>query len=232
LSPMKTIRLTLGVLLASASVTVTLPAQADPEQPPPAELRERVEQLGEKARDLKAAGRHEEALRVMREADELEVQAAARRENPENEGRRLEGWAREEAARAERGMIENAERRERLAQLDREADRPERPRMERPRPERPEAPRPVPPDREGIERRMHHFELALENLHAAGLHDLAERLGRERERVVQQLRVEPERNPAVQEEIERLRAELNELRRAVQGLKGRVEELHRDEPRR
>ena len=229
---MKTIRLTLGVLLASASVTVTLPAQADPEQPPPAELRERVEQLGEKARDLKAAGRHEEALRVMREADELEVQAAARRETPENEGRRLEGRAREEAARADRELIENAERMERVAQLDREADRPERPRMERPRPERPEAPRPVPPDREGIERRMQHFELAIENLHAAGLHDIAERLARERERVVQQLRVGPERNPAVQEEIERLRAELNELHRAMQGLKDRVEELHRDEPRR
>ena len=229
---MKTIRLTLGVLLASASVTVTLPAQADPEQPPPAELRERVEQLGEKARDLKAAGRHEEALRVMREADELEAQALAWREASEIEGRRADVRARLEAARAERGLIENAERMERLAQRDREADRPERPRMERPRPERPEAPRPVPPDREGIERRMHHFELALENLHAAGLHDLAERLGRERERVVQQLRVGPERNPAVQEEIERLRAELNELHRAMQGLKGRVEELHRDEPRR
>lgn len=229
---MKAHSFTLGVLLVSASSSSTFPTQADPDQPPPAELRERVEQLTEKARDLKAAGRHEDALRVMREAEELEVQARARRETSEIEGRRGEPRAAREAVRDGERERQTAAVQERLAERRREVDRPGPGRVDRPRAERADEPGPVPPRREGMDRRMRHFELAIENLHAAGLHELAERLAREREQVAERLRTGPERNAAVQEELERVRAELNELREGMQRLKARLEELHRDEPRR
>ena len=229
---MKTTFLTLGVLLASASATVSFPAHADPDQPPPAELRERAEQLEEKVRDLKAAGRHDEAQQLLRELKELRSQPAIYREADELEARRAELRSKLEALRAEGRERDAAEVKERLVQREREPERPGQARMERPRPGPPGTPGPVPRDREGIERRMHHFELAIENLHAAGLPDIAERLARERERVAQRLRAGPERNAAVEEELGRLRAELNELHGAIQGLKARVEELHRDEVRR
>lgn len=229
---MRTSYSTLGALIVAASAMCILPAKADPDPPPPAELRERAQDLTERARDLKAAGRHEEAKQVMREVQELERQAVLQREAVEFEGRRAELRAKLEALRAEGRDRDAAEVKEHLAQLERELKAVERGRGERPRAARPDRPPPGSRAPEEIERRMHHFEVAIENLHAAGLPEIAERLAGERERIAQRLRPMPERNPALEGEVGRLRAELNELREGMERLKAHIEELHREAPRR
>lgn len=85
-----------------------------------------------------------------------------------------------------------------------------------PRPVRPMPPEPV--------QRQRHLQAAIENLHAVGLHELAERLERERGTLLR-----PERAPGpellrdLQEEIRRLRAELDELRQGLRRLNARIE---------
>ena len=56
------------------------------------------------------------------------------------------------------------------------------PRAERP-PRTPREPRFERPDSAEIERRAHHLEVAIDNLHAAGLHEPAERLAPQLERM-------------------------------------------------
>lgn len=221
---------TLGALLAAASLTVNPGARAQSDQPPPAERRERIEGLTEKARDLKAAGRIEEAMRLMREAEELEVGSQqARRAASELEKQRAELRTQLEALRVEGRERDAAEVKERLAQLERNRGRREGAREGGLRPPPPVRPPGMRPE---FERRLHHFDMALENLHAAGLHGIADRLAGERERIAERLRDGPGPKAAGQEEIERLRAEVNELRRGLQGLKQRIEELHRGDERR
>lgn len=80
-----------------------------------------------------------------------------------------------------------------------------------------------------LERRLQHLSVAIENLHAAGLHEPAERLTREREEMARQPQNRPGEGPSpdrVVEEVRRLRAEMNEVRQALRMLKGRMEELH------
>lgn len=227
---MKTPCLTLAAFLATA-VPWMVPTIAEPDPQPPAERRERVERLQEQARELKAAGRHDEALRVMREADELQAQPIERPRPALPEARRAAVRARIEALRNEGREREAAELKERLGQAERQGDRPFRARVGRPEPDRPGQPTPPPMLRERFERRMHHFELALENLRAAGLPELAERLAGERERVADRFRAGMERGAPVPQEVESMRAELNELGQAVRELRARVEELQRDRPR-
>jgi hypothetical protein len=126
---------------------------------------------------------------------------------------------------------------QRIAEIDRrmaqmaEARRP-RPQPDRPRtgPEGQPGPGPRGPE---AERRLQHLAVAIDNLRAAGMHEAAERLAREREEMAQRMqngRGSGQGRPApeVVGEIRRLRAELDEVRQALGALKGRIEELHQD----
>jgi hypothetical protein len=119
-------------------------------------------------------------------------------------------------AKIDRRMAEMAASREKWAQ-------PGSPRSPR---EREPARNPVNPE---LERRLQHLTVAIENLHAAGMHEPAERLAREREEMARQLQNRPGDGPGpdrLAEEVRRLRAELDEVRQALRMLKGRMEELH------
>jgi beta-lactamase regulating signal transducer with metallopeptidase domain len=87
--------------------------------------------------------------------------------------------------------------------------------------------RPGPPPEE-VERRMHHLRMAAENLHAAGLHDQAEQLMREADRIAHG----PE-GPGPKPEPERremphggdLERAVHELNRQVDEMRGQMEEM-------
>lgn len=91
-------------------------------------------------------------------------------------------------------------------------------------------PRPpvAPPE---LESRMQHLQVAIENLHAAGMHEPAEHLAMEAQRMRHNLEGRPGGpRPTGPEgrEVQRLQSEIQELRRAVGELRARVEELSRD----
>jgi len=107
---------------------------------------------------------------------------------------------------------------------------------------RPGPPPPAPPRvPEEVERRIRHLQVAIENLHAAGLHEAAERLAQEMERRMAEFREGPRRGPGpprppehregppqpphpeqvigqLRGEVEQLRREMNELRQMLKEL--------------
>ncbi len=239
-----------------------LTASCDAAQPArPAALREEAQRLENKARELKADGRHEAAQAAQREADELRARADRARQPAVNEDQRAQSKAElmelqagleraraegrgEEAKELER-QIERVEGRgEEAKELERQIERverqlsPRRPAEPRERIDRGERPRREPDGREGPgpqqmgerERRIHHLEVAIENLHAAGLHEPAERLAQDLERARREgaARQDAPREPAGGE-IQALRNEVRELRAAVQELRNRLEERDRRE---
>lgn len=97
------------------------------------------------------------------------------------------------------------------------------------------------PERMEFERRAEHLRIAIENLRAAGLHDQAEHLERAAERLLQPEPVSQERHaqqerphaPALEEAVDRLHAQVAEMREAMHGLQEQIEQLseqrHREE---
>jgi DNA repair exonuclease SbcCD ATPase subunit len=205
-----------SLLLAAGSPGVT-PQAAEPEETsPPA--RERLERPEEKARTPRPEGPPGEAGRL----------AAAREKRPPADQehfrqlrvKRAEMLAKLERLRAEGRDQDAAALKERIRALDEEMAAL-RARPGPPAPPRPA--RPLPPE-PGPEPRHRHLQAAIDNLHAAGLHELAERLEREREALLRPERAPgPEAVRELQEEIRRLRAELNEVRQALRRLHERVE---------
>jgi beta-lactamase regulating signal transducer with metallopeptidase domain len=121
-----------------------------------------------------------------------------------------------------------AERRELIQALERlevqlrqlEAQAPGRQR-EREQPERD----PVPVRREAeVERRQHHLRVAIDNLRAAGWHDLAEALARDAKELPRGDRPGPERERHPEAHMERA---IHELRAQVQELRHQLEEIRR-----
>jgi HPt (histidine-containing phosphotransfer) domain-containing protein len=88
-------------------------------------------------------------------------------------------------------------------------------------------------EREDTERRMHHLKVAIENLHAAGMPDVAHRLEQELERRRAEL---PPRGPGMPgmerlgAELRELHAQLDELRRGLREVREEMRRLHA-EPR-
>jgi hypothetical protein len=86
-----------------------------------------------------------------------------------------------------------------------------------------------------LERRLQHIRVAVENLHAAGLHEPAERLSQEAERIRNEMvqRRAPGQSP-VQGELEEMRREIRRLHQALSDLREQVERLSegRGEPQR
>jgi len=224
---------------------------ADPESP--GALRRHAAELQAQAQELEAAGRQEEAMRLRREVEQVRQRAAELlqaqvRERPDGARPEVE---RERVQRQERLMAElrehqRAGRDEEVTEIKREilrlrqemADQPRGgggPRFGEPRRLQAEPFRERRPfqgeDREAIERRAHHVEVAIENLHAAGLHDVAEELKRELGRRGQRFPESQPPAPVLERlglELRELHAQLDEVRTNVRELRGQMEELHRD----
>jgi vacuolar-type H+-ATPase subunit I/STV1 len=229
-----------AALLCAGNLGSSLNLQAG-EPGSPEGLHRQAAELQEQVDDLKAAGRHEEAMRLQREIEELWHAAELRADR--NRERRVE---RPGQVQPERRPVQERERMEReehframhhaeVAELKHEilrlheelaarSPRPPERRFNAPRrhPGEPDfAPPPFAADREERERRIHHVEVAIENLHAAGLHDMAERLADELNRRRERL---PEPMPHA-EALERVTHELHELRNQMKELRGNLREL-------
>jgi hypothetical protein len=231
-----------AALLCAGNLGSSLNLQAG-EPGSPEGLRRQAAELQEQVDDLKAAGRHEEAMRLQREIEELRRLAAELRAD-RNRERRVE---RPDQVQPERRPVQERERMEReerframhhaeVAELKHEimrlreelaarSPRPPERRFDAPRRhpgERDFAPPPFAADREERERRIHHVEVAIENLHAAGLHDMAERLAHELQR-----RHESIADPIPPAEaMERVTHELHELRHQLEEVRANLRELH------
>lgn len=212
--------------------------------------REKAELLERRAQKLKAEGDHDKAQAIMREAEELRAEARnLSRPGGDRSGdnpRRKELQRQHERALAEikelraAGKEEQAldlkrhiqELEEQLARFDpqeRRQPRPDRERLAR---------RPLDLEREGAamdpQQRMRHIAVAIDNLHAAGMHEAADRLARQAQAVQQRdfggrpgLEGRgPQALPRA-EELQQLRAEIEELRQAVRELRARLEQSER-----
>lgn len=79
--------------------------------------------------------------------------------------------------------------------------------------------------------RLNHIQVAIENLHAAGMHDAANRLAQETERLQRQNRDQQQpRRPGPNRrngdgDVQSLRGEIKELRQAVQELRHQLDEI-------
>jgi hypothetical protein len=147
---------------------------------PPEQLREQMRKLEQKAKELKEAGKEDQAQAVVREMQEL----------------------REKAAHMTR-QRDGDERRAQLQHRERE-----------PQPH---------PEQASMEQRLQHLREAVGHLHAAGLHEPAERLAQEAEHMQQQMRMQAQGGGT---EVARLQAEIQDLRQAVRRLNERLEQKH------
>jgi Spy/CpxP family protein refolding chaperone len=234
-------RTLLALCVAAVLLFLTPGAQAQaPDGPGPDAIRARIHELEKKGAELKAAGDLDALAKVRAELDELRTQAARRRPAAEPAPQRREKLEHELGVLRERmADLKAAGKHDAALELGREAERIEIALRETPPvPERrraaqrsdPDArPEPGAPGREEQARRREHVEIALEHLRAAGLPELAERVGQEFKRRGG-APAAPGRPPQanISPDAERLRAELNELRQAVRELKRRIEEVAAD----
>ena len=199
--------------------------------PDPQDLQAQAERLQREARELKAQGKDEAAGDTMRQAEKLRAQAGKLQDRPDRQRAREVRSQLEKArtelkeAQAAANEEEALKARRRVQDLEMQLEGLERSR----RPPRDFPGRDMPPDRPEVQR-MRHLQVAIDNLHAAGMHDVADQLARQAEGLRQQLRPRELGRPGFQpgQDMERLRAELQELRQNVRELNRRVEELSGD----
>ena len=173
-------------------------ARPDREPAPPErrELQERLERIKKEIAEHQAAGRHEPAEALKREAEKL--MQGAHRGQPQRQLQELkerihqlrEEGRGDEAARLEAPARELAER------------------LQRAQGERGRLGAGQGPGPEDAQRRMQHLRQAIDNLHAAGLHDQAEQVARQAqqlEREAQSRHPGPEQAPQVMELHQKLR---------------------------
>ena len=205
-------------------------------------LREKAAALEQKARDLKAEGHGEEAQQVMADVHELLARAEKMDQSLPGELRQPDRaelkqklaklQAEIQELRAAGKLDQAAELKERALELQRvlekSADRPpvKRPELQGPRPG--ERAGPMPPEAVEMQQRLRHLQVAIDNLHAAGLHEPAERLAQEKERMMDRMRVEAGPGREMREQMERLQNQVQELRRALEDLRKQLEELRRE----
>lgn len=189
-------------LAAAVLFTLAAPRLTAQERPDLDQLREEASKLEEKARDLKAAGNHEAAREVMARVEALRAKAGrasqgqgsespqdmVRQELELKHGRLMEelnelrNAGKEQEAAEVKGRIQKIERE--LAQGGQRAGGPPRKEARDQRPGK----RGEPAETLGREQRLRHIKTAVENLHAAGLHGLAERLTQHFDRMQQRPR--------------------------------------------
>jgi len=224
----------LAGLLAVSSVSFAPAAETET-------TAQRIETLERQAQRLKAAGEPEKARQMMREAEELRAQKGgdkpkAERPGPEemeeqrtNLKRKLKELQADLKELREAGRQDAAAKVEQqIARIEEELDRLSRKADDMKRPGPPLPDRPQDPD---WDRRRHHLEIALDNLRAAGMPELAERIAAQAKSVRRDVR-QPDapllrRAAAAREELDRLHAEVRELRQMVRELHARLDELAR-----
>lgn len=182
--------------LGLGAFAITAAAQADPAAGP----REEANQLEEKSRRMKQEGHHDEALRLMREAES--IRARFQEPGPRPTGEALDQERRMieqklDQSRKERQELEAAGKTEEAREVESRIARIERRREELGRNRGPETPGPArgevgPPE---MQRRLEHLKIAAEHLHAAGLHDAAEQINRQAEAIRRRLESRPEAGP-------------------------------------
>lgn len=146
---------------------------------------------------------------------------------------------------AELKELESAGKEDRAAEVRRQAERIKRAlASQEPRPERPKAGEPRRMERmereivrgpeakrAEMEKRREHLRVAIENLHAAGLPELAERVAMEGKRILaEQQGIGPRPGVFAQRPgpmMEQLRNEVQELREVVHNMDRRIDELAR-----
>lgn len=189
-------------------------AQAQ-ETPQPDQRRDESRQLEEKARDLKASGRHDEAKELMNRAEALRAEVGGSEGNARpDQPAPLDDRRRQELEKQHKKLIAQLE-------MVRSAE---------------------------TERQQEHLRIAIENLHAAGIHDVADRLARRMELGRQTGRSTPgasgsrragelrgdsgpgriDERSGPRDGLNGLRAELAELRRSMREMQGRLDELSRE----
>lgn len=235
-------------LLASATCLIwtSAPPSSAAAEPNPQELREKAERLQQQARELQAEGKMEQAQEALRKALELRREAdhlpeagrppaAPGQPPPEELKQRLDqAKARLHEARAA-GKPDEVTRLERqIARMEAVLERPDRlvPQpMRPPQGPLPEGGFPPAPLEQPPIRQLLHLEVAIQNLHAAGLHEPAERLSQQARELRQKLG-SPDR-PAFaphppESELVLLRMEVQELRERVRDLEARLDQLSRE----
>ena len=217
-------RLMLGAAMAGLVLCVSA-ARAD--EPRPEQLREHMRNLEQKAQELQAAGKEDQANAVRHEMQELREKFAhmTKERHGEQAGgdeRRADLMKKLEHARVELkearegGNTERAEDLQRgIHKLEEEGARLNQRSGREHGPEQPVSP----------EQRLQHMREAIGHLHAAGPHEIAENLAREAEHMQQQLHAQ--QGGA---EVARLQAEIQELRQAVRKLNARLDERQHDKP--
>ena len=202
------------------------------EDPERAEIMKRYGELGREIIELRRAGKHEEAERLLVETRELDARLGGRDHERERAHRllqeRLPLIERELHKAREAGRHEVVEQLERHLQEVRQGMQTLR-----------EGDRPGPPPE--LQAKIEHLRVAMENLHAAGLHDQAEQIAKQIERITREDASRPperyapharprgprdEGRPERGEEIaEHLRGEIEQLRRENEELRHMMQEL-------
>ena len=177
-----------------------------------ARLQQELQESRARLKELSAAGKRDEAAKVEQHIRDMESDLALQRKGFRSAG---------------------PERRpERRVPVRR--DRLERNRMDRRAPG--DGRQPPPGEIPETQRRLQHLQVAIENLHAAGLHEPAEHLAQEARRMREQLQApSPPREPGArrggrpaESELEPLRQEIRNLHEAIQDLQRRMDELSRE----
>lgn len=223
---------------AVAAGLVVFAASAFAEEPGPDQVRDQIRKLEQKAQALKADGKMEDAKAVAGEAAELrEKIARMERERHQDavrgdERRRDEIKHKLDQSRAELKELREAGKEDQAAEVQRKIHSLEETLANSGR--RPEGERgpAAHQERGATERRVQHVREAIAHLREAGMNDLAERLDQEADRMMQQRGGGEERRRPDQAgaEIERMRAELQELRQAVRQLNARLDGANRERP--
>jgi len=263
----------LAIMLAPSQAPAAEVEKPKDEPPKPA-IREKVERPKEevKVREIKVREMMERRRELEQEASHIRERLRSLRPEQEAEGRELrarlekiEAHLRELPAPPRRPEAERERIRQKVEELKgalhraREAsNREEMERIEREMRELlraagriPDRPPAGPPEaREDMERRAHHVRMAIENLRAAGLHDMAERLAREMGRLARERPdrpgregpPRPERRPdappsepregpppeRLQHAIEELHGQVNELRRQMEEIREALKRFARE----
>ncbi len=201
-------------------------------------IRREMEHLRAQLEDLRAADKDEEAAKLKEHivALEREAERGLPKQDQDKIKERLRNIKAEIAELHQTGRHEEADRLERKARAMMEKAAGRQPEFH---PGPPDGPR-APGERGEPERRLHHLQAAIDNLHAAGMHEPAERLAREAGKIRQPLqrpdRPFPPQGPGPRQESGppgELRMERGPvppgpepLLRRIHELEGELKELH------
>lgn len=216
-------------LLVCAVLALAGATAAGQEGPNPERPLVRAAQLQEKAGDLKAQGRHEEAMKLQREADEWRARAPGpmRPAGEELENRLRELRERREQLLKHLDELRRLERNDEAAKAKEEVLGVEREMSELKRQIAETRKGPMrEPERfgPGEDQRLQHLRVAIDNLRAAGLPKQAERLEKEAEGLRRQVAAQRGRGDEdLRREMRKLREEVDRLREQLRNLEGRIE---------